>query len=170
MHAASKHVLPLDSFWRCSVVGFLSVNHLWVTLAACRLGPRVRWWVVVNEAASSDGRRPLRLLLLLLLLLQVGSPHGQVHPHDVASHDLGGEQSRGRPALRRKFTRSAGGVYTHLINIRSLSGSTETTKAAAKLMERSSGDQNTRRCCSRLTQVNRVIMGSRAEPGWADGE
>lgn len=112
----------------------------------------------------------LRLLLLLLLLLQVGSPHGQVHPHDVASHDLGGEQSRGRPALRRKFTRSAGGVYTHLINIRSLSGSTETIKAAAKLMERSSGDQNTRRCCSRLTQVNRVIMGSRAEPGWADGE
>lgn len=59
MHAASKHVLPLDSFWRCSVVGFLSVNHLRVTLAACRLGPRVRWWVVVNEAASSDGRRPV---------------------------------------------------------------------------------------------------------------
>lgn len=58
-------------------------------------------------------------------------------------------------------------VYTHLINIRSLSGSTETTKAAAKLMERSTGDQNTRRCCSRLTQVNRVIMGSRGEPGRA---
>lgn len=41
----------------------------------------------------------LRLLLLLFLLLQVVSPYGQVHPHDVASHHLGGEQSCGHPAL-----------------------------------------------------------------------
>lgn len=128
------------------------------------------------------------LLLLVLLLLQVVSSHGHVHPHDVASHHLGGEQSCGHPALRREFTGSAGGVYRQPVNARSGFGSTETTNAAEKLMQRergamvphtvwvchtpawlwwlltvcveSSGNQNTEGCCSSLTRWTGFSWGA----------
>lgn len=110
------HVFPLDSFWRCwGVVARLRFSE-WQSRSSSW---SMRALLSRRQHGRFLGQSPprLRLLLLLFLLLQVVSAHGQVHPHDVASHDLGGEQSCGHPALRRRFTRSAGGICRHSFTI-----------------------------------------------------